>query len=539
MTTADAEPHECGCAVRHNLGVPDLLPGAEFAGCRIETIAGRGGMGVVYRATQLSLARPVAVKLIASDRAEDPAFRERFERESRLAASIDHPNVIPVHAAGEEDGQLYLVMRYVRGTDLQALLAREGRLEPRRAAAIVAQVGLALDAAHAAGLVHRDVKPANFLISGAPGTEHVYLSDFGLTRVAGSDARLTDTGEWIGSVDFMSPEHLRGERTDARSDVYALGCVLFTALTGGVPFPRGTVPATLLAHLHEAPPLPSRTDGVSAQFDRVLLRALAKTPADRYPSAGDLGRAALAAAHGDTITEVERSVARGPAAPADGALWAGPPRETNGNGPAPSAATTRLRPVTTFHAPASPSPEPEPEPVADPERPAFVKVKRARRRPGAIAFAAGALAAVLAAAIALGAGLPGGGGGGGEQTGPVSADEVRDVVGDFASAYGGEDGQAMARTLARDTRRAGVGAADVQSGRAAVLEAYRSQFAANATTSYDVEELQVEGGPVGRAEGRYRVERDGAGPIEGRIVFGVVRERGRAKISLIAATPQD
>ena len=338
--------------------MPDLIPGAEFAGCRIETIAGRGGMGVVYRATQLSLARPVAVKLIASDRAADPAFRERFERESRLAASIDHPNVIPVHAAGEEDGQLYLVMRYVRGTDLQALLRREGRLDPRRAAAIVAQVGLALDAAHGAGLVHRDVKPANFLITGGPGTEHVYLSDFGLTRVAGSDARLTESGEWIGSVDFMSPEHLRGERTDARSDVYALGCVLYTALTGGVPFPRGTVPATLLAHLHDAPPLPSATEGVPAAFDRVLLRALAKTPADRYPSAGDLGRAAVAAAHGETITEVERSVARGPAAPVEGGLWAGTPaRETNGNGHAP-AATTQLRPETTHHAGAPPAPEP-------------------------------------------------------------------------------------------------------------------------------------------------------------------------------------
>ena len=205
-------------------------------------------MGVVYRATQLGLHRPVALKLIASERAADAGFRERFEREARLTASIDHPNVIPVYGAGEEGGRLYLVMRWVAGTDLQALLREHGRLAPERAAAIVAQVGSALDAAHAAGLVHRDVKPANVLIA---GEDHVYLSDFGITRLTGAEARITDSNEWIGTVDFMAPEHLEGGHTDARSDVYALGCVLYTALTGRAPFRRETVPATILAHLRE------------------------------------------------------------------------------------------------------------------------------------------------------------------------------------------------------------------------------------------------------------------------------------------------
>ncbi|MGI8781146.1 MAG: serine/threonine-protein kinase, partial [Solirubrobacteraceae bacterium] len=291
--------------------MPDLLPGAEIAGCRIEAVAGRGGMGIVYRATQLSLGRPVAVKLIASDRAGDPGFRERFERESRVAAAIDHPNVIPVYAAGEEGGHLYLVMRYVKGIDLQGLLARERRLPPDRVAAIACQVGAALDAAHATGLVHRDVKPANVLLNG----EHAYLADFGLSQLVGTDTRLTSTGQWIGTVDFMAPEQFSGAVVDARADVYALGCVLHNALTGEIPYPRGTVPATMLAHLHDPPPRPTVVvEGLPAGFDRVIARALDKDPERRYPSAGDLGRAALAAAEGRHVTEVERMVARGAAA---------------------------------------------------------------------------------------------------------------------------------------------------------------------------------------------------------------------------------
>ncbi len=292
--------------------MPELLPGEQFAGCRIDAVAGRGGMGVVYRATQLNLGRPVALKLITPDRALDSDFRERFQRESRLAASIDHPNVVPVYEAGEADGHLYLVMRWVRGTDLHALLKREKRLAPEVAATIVAQVAAGLDAAHAAGLVHRDVKPANVLLSG----EHAYLSDFGLSRLEASESQLTDSGQWIGSVDYCSPEQLRGLRTDARADVYALGCVLHAALTGRPPYPRGTVTATLLAHLND--PIPRASAAGSPQgFDRVLARALAKDPADRYPSAGDLGRAALGAARGEPVTESERSVAVGPAAPED------------------------------------------------------------------------------------------------------------------------------------------------------------------------------------------------------------------------------
>ncbi|MDX6643960.1 MAG: hypothetical protein QOD76_1922, partial [Solirubrobacteraceae bacterium] len=290
----------------------DLAPGREIAGCRVEGVAGRGGMGVVYRGTDLRLDRPVAIKLIAPDRATDQAFRERFEREARQTAAIDHPNVIPVYAAGEEDGHLYLVMRYVGDTDLRRLLRDKRHLPPARAAAVIAQVASALDAAHAAGLVHRDVKPANVLLT---ADDHVYLSDFGITRSIDAETRVTDSGEWVGTVDFMAPESLSGAPADARSDVYALGCVLFMALTGSPPFRRDTVAQTITAHLHEPPPRASTTPGVSVTFDGVLARALAKRPQDRYPSAGDLGRAALAAARGQAPAAPEHSVARGEAAP--------------------------------------------------------------------------------------------------------------------------------------------------------------------------------------------------------------------------------
>ncbi|MEA2218705.1 MAG: hypothetical protein QOJ35_1331 [Solirubrobacteraceae bacterium] len=297
----------------------DLRPGDRFAGCRIEAVAGRGGMGVVYRATELALSRRVALKVVAPESVADTDFTRRFGREVRMAASIDHPNIVPVYGAGEENGRLYLVMRYVDGTDLQALVRRAGRLEPSRAAAIVAQVAAGLDAAHASGLVHRDVKPANVLITlaGTSGHDHVYLTDFGLTVEVSSGTRMTTTGHWIGSVDYMAPEQLRAEPVDARTDVYALGGVLHAALTGEAPFSRGTVPQTIAAHLHDAPPRPTAAAPVDPAFDAVVARALAKDPADRYRSAGDLGRAAQAAARGERITTGERVVARGAAAPSE------------------------------------------------------------------------------------------------------------------------------------------------------------------------------------------------------------------------------
>jgi len=488
--------------------VPALAPGDVFGGYRIEAVAGRGGMGVVYRAVQIDLGRPVALKLIASDRADDPGFRERFQRESRMAAAIDHPNVVPVHGAGEEDGQLYLAMRFVRGIDLHALIAREGRLPAMRAAAIVAQVGWALDAAHAAGLVHRDVKPANILVSDSGEDEHVYLSDFGLTRLLASDTQLTRTGEWIGTIDFSSPEQSRGERIDARADVYSLGCVLFAALTGEPPFPRATVPVSLLAHMHDPPPLASAA-GAPPDIDRVVARALAKSPDDRYPSAGDLGRAALAAARGEPVTESERSVAVGSAAPR--------PR-TNGHAAPPTAATVAGPPMTEVREPPPPPP------------------RKGRRGHGRRAAAIGvALAGLGTAAVIVG--VPGGQGRGMTATTPLSEGDVQDAAEAFAEAYETEDTAALGRLVSAGVER--VLPTGVAHGRDQVVAEYARQFEDNATERYELEDLEVLGGRAGRASGDYRVTRKGGEAIEGRIVLGVVRDlRARPRIALIAVTPR-
>jgi outer membrane protein assembly factor BamB len=297
----------------------ELAVGTIFAGYRLEALAGRGGMGVVYRATELALVRTVALKVMAPWLVEDDVARRRFLREARLAASLEHPNVIPIHAAGEHEGLAYLVMRFVDGSDLRALIRREAALAPPRAARIVAEVAAALDAAHAVGLVHRDVKPANVLLD---ADEHVYLADFGLTRGEWSTSgpQPTESGVFVGTSDYVAPEQIRGASVDARADVYSLGAVLFHALTGETPFAGRNHEAILWAHLTEPPPAPSeRRAGVPRALDAVVARAMAKRPQDRYPSAGDLGRAAAAAAAGRRPTGHERAVGVGAAALTDSA----------------------------------------------------------------------------------------------------------------------------------------------------------------------------------------------------------------------------
>ncbi len=225
-----------------------LSRGMIFAGYRVEELVGRGGMGVVYRATDLSLDRPVALKLVAPELAEDERFRERFLREPRLAASLDHPHVIPIYEAGEHDGQLYLAMRFVEGSDLRTILEREGKLPPERTLALLADVADALDAAHRRALVHRDVKPANVLLD---EDGHAYLTDFGITKQLGGDS--TDTGRVVGTLDYLAPEQIRGDPVDGRADVYALGCVLYECLAGAPPFRRPTEAEILWAHMQEHP----------------------------------------------------------------------------------------------------------------------------------------------------------------------------------------------------------------------------------------------------------------------------------------------
>jgi hypothetical protein len=292
----------------------DLTPGTTFAGYRIEGTIGHGGMGVVYRAVEPSLDRVVALKLISSEAARDSVFLDRFAHESRIAALVEHTNVVPVYATGEEDGTPFMAMRLIPGPDLGRKIADLRRLEAEDAASVIAQVASGLDAIHAAGLVHRDVKPSNILLAGEEGRELAFLTDFGLAKHVATASELTRGGLLMGSLDYVSPEQVQGHAVDARTDVYALGAVLYKALTGEVPFPREDGAAKMWAHVNEEPPSPSATAGVPRSFDPVIARAMAKRPEDRYPSAGDLGRAAVAAAGGRPVTEPERKVATGEAA---------------------------------------------------------------------------------------------------------------------------------------------------------------------------------------------------------------------------------
>lgn len=269
-------------------GRPSGLVGQQIAGYRIEHVIGRGGMAVVYRARDLRLDRTVALKLIAPERARDDTFRRRFAHESRVAAAIDHPHIVPIFEAGENEGVLYIAMRYVSGLDLRALLDREGALPVATALRIAVQVASALDAAHAHDLVHRDVKPGNILVAAGTDSDHpeyIYLTDFGLTKKSLSLSGFTAAGEFVGTLDYMAPEQISGRPVDGRCDLYSLACVVYETLAGGPPFQRDEDVALLWAHQYDQPPrLTERRPGIAPAAADVLARALSKVPEDRYDS---------------------------------------------------------------------------------------------------------------------------------------------------------------------------------------------------------------------------------------------------------------
>jgi len=283
--------------------VADSRIGTVLAGFRIEERIGRGGMSVVYRADHIRLKRKVALKLLSPELAEDDAFRERFLRESQLAASLDHPNVVPIYDAGEAEGVLYIAMRYVEGTDLKALLRREGALPPERAVGLAAQVAAALDAAHERGLVHRDVKPSNVLLAGRAGKEHCYLADFGLSTSVSDRSALADPRQIVGTIDYVAPEQIRGEEVGGSADVYSLACLLYECLTGRIPFRRASDVAVIYAHLEEPPPKADLTE----ELDAVLERGMAKDSEQRWETAGALVSAAHAALGGAAPAPARRA----------------------------------------------------------------------------------------------------------------------------------------------------------------------------------------------------------------------------------------
>jgi serine/threonine-protein kinase len=290
--------------------------GERIAGYRLDALAGRGGMGVVYRATDLERERTVALKLIAPALASDNVFRERFQREARLLSAVDHPHVIPFYEADEAEGRLFLSMRWVDGSSLADVIDADGGLDAGRVLCIVCQIAGALDVVHAHGLVHRDLKPSNVLLEGGVDGDHAYLTDFGAGRALDVASKVTSTGQWLGTIDYVAPEILSGQCADARSDLYALGCVLYEALTGAPPFHRDTQLATLWAHQRDpAPSVCDRRPALPRQVDAILARALAKNPAARYRTAEQLAQAFADALQADrgAQTHPSRLVRRLPA----------------------------------------------------------------------------------------------------------------------------------------------------------------------------------------------------------------------------------
>ena len=344
---------------------PDPAAGTVVAGYRIVEQAGSGGMGVVYRAEETGLGgRPVALKLLPPALAGDPEFRARFLREMRVAAAIDHPNIVPIYRAGEDRGLLYLAMRYVHASDLRRVLEAEGRLDPARALAILDQVARALDAAHALGLVHRDVKPGNILLAppvldGDP--EHVYLVDFGLARSDSDDRSIGGAGSFLGTPRYAAPEQAAGRQVDGRADGYALGCVLYECLTGQPPFPGGSGEAVLLAHLEAPPPrVTTLRPDLPPAIDQVVARAMAKTPADRFPTCR-------------TLITAARTALTSPAGPAA-------PAPVPAAGPAPALRDAAPAPVPPWRTPGTRQPHP---PVPGPPAAAlegYLPLRRPARR---------------------------------------------------------------------------------------------------------------------------------------------------------------
>src|SRR4051794_16841551 len=320
----------------------DVHDGSLLGPYRIERYIGRGGMGVVYLAQHQHLGRRVALKLLAPELAGDESFRERFVRESRVAAKVDHPNVIPIYEANEVDGVYFIAMRYVDGVDLREILRTAGPLNLERALGMLTQVGGALDAAHDQGLVHRDVKPGNILV--VSGSDHCYITDFGLTKAVSSTSGFTATGTVVGTTDYMAPEQIEGKSLDRRTDVYSLGCVFHEMLAGAPPFRRETDMAVMWAHMQEPPPrITQLRPELPAALDPVIATALAKSKDDRFPSASSFAAAARAAIERGTVAQTPSLAVTSPRgqAPYQQPAYAPPPTP-----PPPSEPPRRERSMT-------------------------------------------------------------------------------------------------------------------------------------------------------------------------------------------------
>jgi tRNA A-37 threonylcarbamoyl transferase component Bud32 len=320
----------------------ELSDGQTFGGYHIVELVGSGGMGLVYRAEQRILGRTVALKVIRPEIADSGGYRERFLREARFAAAVDHPHVVSVFDAGEQDGRLYLAMQWVDGLDLATLLDREQRLAPERAVLIGVQLAQALQAVHDAGLVHRDVKPSNVLVRDIGGRDHAYLTDFGIAKAPDAQDSLTRTGSVIGTPGYLSPEQIRGQQPGPRSDLYALGCVMFEALTGQRPFGGDDLAARWAQATSAAPAASTLCPALGSRYDAFLAQALAADPQDRFPSGTAFAEALQAAHTGRPAGLTQTAVTRGAATPRAYRPPAQPPAASE-TGPATAAPSPHTR----------------------------------------------------------------------------------------------------------------------------------------------------------------------------------------------------
>lgn len=493
-------------------------------------------MGVVYEARQVSLQRLVALKVISPEISDQPDFRSRFERESRLAASIDHPNVVSVHAAGEIEGLSYIAMQWIDGTNVAEALAH-GPLDLKRVVAIGEQIGKALDAVHATGLTHRDIKPANILLRRLGGGYHAYLTDFGIAKRTsieqGTD--LTGVGNVVGTINYMAPEQIKGEAV-ASSDLYALGCVLFEAATGRRPFERDNEVAVMWAQMQAPRPRPSELrPELDASFDQVIERALAIRPGDRF-------------ATGAELAEALRRAGAGVPLPPPGGRPVAPPTLPAAPPPPP--------PPTDPTAPAPPQ-RPPPRPTAR-----LTERDERRRGPSRRLLIGGSIVLVLLAAAAVAAALIAGGGSGGGETAraggatttttttTTSSDdgsqqsvgeartEIEALLHSYEQAYSNADLGALGALLSEDVTRYGVvgGGCGTRHGKPAVLDAYGEQFAANGPLSYELTGLEPGAIDVSGERASSSLGYVIGGSSTGSIDFRFARVGGRWLISDINAS---
>jgi len=521
----------------------ELKIGERFGDFEILAEAGRGGMGVVYRARQISLQRPVALKVITPEISDQPDFRSRFIRESRLAASIDHPNVVSVHGAGEIDGLSYIAMQWIEGTNVADAIV-DGPLELARVVAIGEQMGSALDAAHATGLIHRDIKPGNILLRKLGRRDHAYLTDFGIAKRSEIDqgTDLTRAGSVVGTINYMAPEQIQGHATPS-SDLYALGCVLFEAATGQRPFERESEVAVMWAQMHAPRPRPSQLrPGLNSSFDDVIERALAVDPADRF-------------ADGAALAEALRRAGAGvPLPPPPGGRPAPPPPPPTVPPPPaqPTAEQPRRRPPTAATA-ALPADRDRDE--GGPSR-------------GLLIGGLVALALVAAVVVALllsgsdsggggttpggstptapttpddnGGGGNGGGGKGTEQSVAEARSEIESLLHSYEAAYSSEDLNAMGALLSEDVTRVGLAAGSsgcvTSRGKAAVLDTYAGQFDANPASTYTLTGLEPSAIDVSGESASSDLGYSISSGASGSISFGFTRVDDRWLISDIKAT---